>query len=565
MTPRVSLLIPNRNNEPALDLVFERLAEHTTYPDVEVVVVDDGSTDRSREILRRWRDSGRFERFVYEEQENSGVVVTLNKCLDRATGEICVQLDADATIETPQWLEKMLAFFLTDDRIGVVSPKVVFDSGVVHAFGVSIVGPEGLHDRGTRLLEPAGRRTLHQNVERPKYEHAPYRDRIAEVDSGIGCCMMYRREDALAVGGYDMGFQPVWFDDLDLALSIRHQRAKKNFFLPDVFVMHRVGLRQTRGDGPSRREVGEARVGALLPEPVKASIKRRRGVPQPAPEALARLRHHYAYWQQKWGWDLINPDMAALRERYAGSEVLWAFDPGMRAEGERIAARHLHRQAVGDATAGIERSRTFLRRYGFLPPPEWASLTPFEHILDVIREHRLAEKGDFVEIGAFVGGGTYQLARLLQREAPGRKVVAIDVFAPAEDTTATTAGVAMADIYDAVLRDGDQRELYDAVLAGCGNVETVVGDSASVDIPTDAIAFAHVDGNHSAEYVRNDFEKVWAKTVPGGVVAFDDYGHDLPQVTDTVDRLREEHADEIGAFWTAGPKTAFVKRRERAA
>ncbi len=565
MTPRVSLLIPNRNNEPALDLVFERLAEHTTYPDVEVVVVDDGSTDRSREILRRWRDSGRFERFVYTEQENSGVVVTLNRCLELATGEICVQLDADATIETPSWLEKMLAFFQSDERIGVVSPKVVFDSGVVHAFGVSIVGPEGLHDRGTRLLEPAGRRTLHQNVERPKYEHAPYRDHIAEVDSGIGCCMMYRREDALAVGGYDMGFQPVWFDDLDLALSIRHRLAKKNFFLPDVFVMHRVGLRQTRGDGPSRREVLEARLGALLPESAKAAIKRRRGVPPPAPEALARLRHHYAYWREKWGWDLINPDMAAVRERYAGSELLWAFDSDMRAEGERIVARHLHRQAVGGATASIERSRAFLRRHGFLPPPEWASLTPFEHILDVIREHRLAEKGDFVEIGAFLGGGTYQLARVLERDAPGHRVIAVDVFAPTEDTTTTAAGVAMADIYDAVLRDGEQRELYEAVLAGCENVETVVGDSAEVELPTDAIAFAHVDGNHSPEYVRSDFEKVWAKTVPGGVVAFDDYGHDLPQVTEAVDRLRSDHADEIDAFWTAGQKTAFVRRAEPAA
>jgi hypothetical protein len=35
--------------------------------------------------------------------------------------------------------------------------------------------------------------------------------------------MMYRRDDALAVGGYDLGFQPVWFDDLDLGLSIRHR------------------------------------------------------------------------------------------------------------------------------------------------------------------------------------------------------------------------------------------------------------------------------------------------------------------------------------------------------
>jgi GT2 family glycosyltransferase len=559
VTPRVSLLIPNRDNEPALDLVFQRLAEHTTHPDVEVVVVDDGSTDRSRDILRRWRDSGRFERFVYEEQENAGVVVTLNRALALATGEICVQLDADATVETPGWIEAMLGFFGSDERIGVVSPKVVFDSGRVHAYGVSIVGPEGLHDRGTRILEPAGHRTSHQQVDRPPHEIAPYGDRIAEVDAGIGCCMMYRREDALAVGGYDMGFQPVWFDDLDLALSIRHRLAKKNFFFPGVFVTHRVGLRHTRGDAPSRREVFEARVGALLPEGLKAKIKSA-GAGGPPPEHAERLRHHYAYWREKWGWDIVNPDMAAVRERYAGSELLWASEPERREEGERIAARYGHRRAVTEATQDVGSVREYVRRWGFLPPPPWASLTTFDHILEVVRERGLARRGDFVEIGTFLGGGTYQLAKLLEQEDPERRVYAIDIFAPGVDTTATATGVTMQDIYSAVLRDGDQRELYDAVVAACPNVQTIAGDSAKVEIPTDAIAFAHIDGNHDPEYVRSDFHKVWARTVPGGVVAFDDYGHDLPQVTEAVDRLRAEHAGEIASFWVAGQKTAFVER-----
>jgi len=323
VTPKVSLLIPNRNNEPALDLVFERLEEHTTYRDVQVVVVDDGSDDRSLEILRRWKDSGRFADFVLHEQPPSGVVVALNKGLELADGEVVVQLDADATVETPRWIELMLELLLSDERVGVVSPKVVFDSGHVHAFGVNIVGPEGLCDRGARITEPAGHRTLHQNVDRPPYEVAPYGDRIAEVDSGIGCCMMYRRADALAVGGYDMGFQPVWFDDLDLALSIRHKLSKKNFFTPDVFVTHRVGLRDTRKDAPPLRERVEARVGALLPEKVKQRITERTGVGGGSPEHLERLRHHYAYWREKWGWDLLNPDMAEVRRRYEGSQLLW--------------------------------------------------------------------------------------------------------------------------------------------------------------------------------------------------------------------------------------------------
>jgi GT2 family glycosyltransferase len=296
-------------------------------------VIDDGSTDGSRDVLRGWRDSGRIERFVYEERPPSGVVVTLNRALELASGELCLQLDADATVETPGWLEKMADFFTSDERIGVVSPKIAFDSGRVHAFGVNLVGPEGMHDRGTRVLEPAGQRTLHQNVERPPWQAAPHGDRIAEVDAGIGCCMMYRRADALAVGGYDLGFQPVWFDDIDLALSIRHRLGKKAFFFPHVFVTHRVGLRNER-QAPSRREVFQARVGAVLPRRVKAALNAR-GIGEP--ETNERLRRHYAYWRSKWGWDPINPDLEAIRARYGDTEVCWASNPASRAEGEDIA------------------------------------------------------------------------------------------------------------------------------------------------------------------------------------------------------------------------------------
>jgi len=93
-----------------LDLCFERLAEHTTYANFEIVAADDGSTDASLAIMRRWRDSGRFENFTLLEREHRGIVPTLNAALEAVAGEVIVRLDGDATVETPGWLEKMLAF-----------------------------------------------------------------------------------------------------------------------------------------------------------------------------------------------------------------------------------------------------------------------------------------------------------------------------------------------------------------------------------------------------------------------------------------------------------------------
>jgi GT2 family glycosyltransferase len=102
--PRVSLLLPNRNNAPVLNLVLGRLAETATYSDVEVVVVDRGSRDASRDILRRRRGAGCSRRF-------------------RLVEKACVQLGADASVETAGWVERTVRLLLIDRRVGAVTAK----------------------------------------------------------------------------------------------------------------------------------------------------------------------------------------------------------------------------------------------------------------------------------------------------------------------------------------------------------------------------------------------------------------------------------------------------------
>lgn len=79
-----------------------------------------------------------------------------------------------------------------------------------------------------------------------------------------------------------------------------------------------------------------------------------------------------------------------------------------------------------------------------------------------------------------------------------------DVFDPEFDRTKCLSGLPMADVYrtlfDRIGTDRDQRSIYDEVVSGCTNVVTLAEDSASVELPTDALCFAFVEGNHSAEY-----------------------------------------------------------------
>jgi GT2 family glycosyltransferase len=337
-TPHVSLVMPNKNNDPVLDLFFEKLDAHTTYRDIEVIVVDDGSTDRSREILRRWRDSGRFPSFDLIERESSGIIETLNAGLARARGEVVVRLDGDATIETPGWLEKMLGFFESDERIGVVVAKIVFDSGHLHSYGMHIVCPEGVHDRGTTITEPVGARTLDINVERPLAQPGDEGHAIAEIDGAIGCCTMFARRDAEEIGGFDTIYNPVGFEDFDFALSTR-RLGKKVFFFPEVEVIHRLTLRNPRQDS-SRTEWTlwrlRRRIGDVFPQSVRNLVARAAKLGDHDPARVELLKRHYQAWHGKWGWDPINPDMDLILSRYGDSEVCWQYDEARRRAGEAI-------------------------------------------------------------------------------------------------------------------------------------------------------------------------------------------------------------------------------------
>jgi GT2 family glycosyltransferase len=138
--------------------------------------------------------------------------------------------------------------------------------------------------------------------------------------------MLYRRDAALELGGYDQAYAPVWLDDLDLTLGMRREGLKV-FFTPEVRVAHHVGR-----DRAARRLARLA-----LPARLRHRLARRLDL-RPR-EQRERLDHHYAYWRSKWGFDLLNPDMEAVIARWGDTELCWRLNPAMREAGEEIVSR----------------------------------------------------------------------------------------------------------------------------------------------------------------------------------------------------------------------------------
>ncbi len=180
---------------------------------------------------------------------------------------------------------------------------------------------------------------------------------------------------------------------------------------------------------------------------------------------------------------------------------------------------------------------------------------------DLIRRGVFGVPGDVLEIGAFVGVGTSKLACVARKY--NKKVFALDVFQLGFDFTKCMAGVAMNDYYSNDLGEHSLWALYEKNTRRWRDcIVTVRGDTMHTSLPPNTrLCFAFIDGNHDPAYVRHDFETAWSHLSSGGVLGLDDYGFDLPQDTATIDRLMEEHSEQIATFWRLEPKQIFMRKR----
>lgn len=104
-TPKVSVLVPAWNEEVGIIKTIESVLENS-YSNIELIVVNDGSTDKTDQLVRNFRDRYTMRAFqdltktlVYIEQENQGKGAALNSALEVATGEIIVTVDADSFLD----------------------------------------------------------------------------------------------------------------------------------------------------------------------------------------------------------------------------------------------------------------------------------------------------------------------------------------------------------------------------------------------------------------------------------------------------------------------------------
>lgn len=136
---KVSIIIPAYNVEKYIERTLKSCVEQS-YEDVEIIVVNDGSTDNTEEIINRFKDSR--VRKLY--QINKGVSAARNFGLETATGDFCIFVDGD------DWLEKDAVGKLVDtykrEKSFVISTykDAYLENGSVRIDdSLTVLGPEG--------------------------------------------------------------------------------------------------------------------------------------------------------------------------------------------------------------------------------------------------------------------------------------------------------------------------------------------------------------------------------------------------------------------------------------
>lgn len=115
--PRVSVIIPSYNCARYLGRAIDSASEQT-YKDYEIVLVDDGSTDDTKDVAMRY---GKKVTYLY--QQNQGLSAARNQGISKASGELLAYLDAD-DMWYPEKLERQVAFLDAHQECGIVHSEM---------------------------------------------------------------------------------------------------------------------------------------------------------------------------------------------------------------------------------------------------------------------------------------------------------------------------------------------------------------------------------------------------------------------------------------------------------
>jgi GT2 family glycosyltransferase len=355
------------------------------YPDVELIVVDNGSADGSPDFVEEQYPELRLIRNA----RNLGFAAGNNVGLRAATGDVLVLLNQD-TVVKPGWLEALVTT-LEDPTIGIVGCKLLYPDGTIQHAGGQIVDA-----RGTP-----------QHVGHGEPDVGQY-DAVADVDYVTGAALGVSREALARIGQLDEGFAPAYYEDVDWCYRAR-KAGLRVAYCPNAVAVHYESTSSQVGTYTHHAVFHYVRLRFLLKHhPLDWLREEFAPAEVAALRAMSRTDEAMAVREACLRLLFDLPEVARIRAQGEGTAAEWgsllslvtqlraACVPGdsdlslrrrvdrieERAVGTRVLEAALHRQGAGlqaetaDADPSVESQSASLESTGHVPQRDWELSEP---------------------------------------------------------------------------------------------------------------------------------------------------------------------------------------------
>lgn len=235
----VSVIIPTKNGYDDLKLCVDSIIEKTSYPNYEIIIADNGSTDPKMQELFAEYKKQLNERFIVELIDIPFNYSRINNlAAEKASGKYLLFLNNDTEVIEPNWMTTMVSY-AQFDRIGCVGAKLYYPDDTTQHAGV-LVGIGGVAGHALN------------NYDRT---HCGYFGRLV-IDVNYlavtAACMMVKTADFKAVNGFDETLE-VAFNDVDLCLKI-YELGRYNVYAHQVELYHFESKSRGYEDTPEKQK-----------------------------------------------------------------------------------------------------------------------------------------------------------------------------------------------------------------------------------------------------------------------------------------------------------------------
>ncbi len=237
-TPLVSIVIPMRDRASLLKRCLDGIRRRTDYDRIEVVVVDNGSTEKpAREFLAELKAAKDTQ--VLEDNGPFNFSRLINGGAAAARGEVLALLNNDTEVENADWLREMVSLVLQPD-VGAVGARLWYGNRTLQHGGVIL----GLGGMAGHAFDGATR------------GYPGYFDNLflaRDCPAVTGACMLVRKDVFHVTGGFDEKHFAVSYNDIDFCLRLR-ERGLRVVLTPYANLIHHESASRGRVRTPEADE-----------------------------------------------------------------------------------------------------------------------------------------------------------------------------------------------------------------------------------------------------------------------------------------------------------------------